>query len=51
MARIRVVRQVELVVKMQRRSKLQDWAMKETSRHSRSPIFFVFVDVFNDDGL
>ena len=50
LARIRG-KQVELVVMVQRRFELQNWAMKETSRHSRSPIFFVFVDVFNDDGL
>ncbi|KAJ0867053.1 hypothetical protein HanRHA438_Chr12g0558711 [Helianthus annuus] len=34
-----VERQVEPVVMVQRRIELQDWAMKETSRHSRSPIF------------
>ena len=38
LARI-MVKRVELVVMVQRRIELQDWAMKETSRHSRSPIF------------
>ncbi|KAJ0765586.1 hypothetical protein HanPI659440_Chr08g0305171 [Helianthus annuus] len=38
LARIRG-KQVELVVMVQRRFELQNWAMKETSRHSRSPIF------------
>ncbi|KAJ0917813.1 hypothetical protein HanRHA438_Chr05g0210361 [Helianthus annuus] len=40
LARIRVEKQVELVVMVQRRLELQDWAMKDTSKHSRSPILF-----------
>ena len=46
LARIMLERQAELVVMVQRRIELQDWAMKETSRHSRSPIFCLVVVMF-----
>ncbi|KAJ0681429.1 hypothetical protein HanPI659440_Chr16g0635821 [Helianthus annuus] len=48
LARTKVVRQAELVVMVERRIELQDWAMMEISRLSRSPIFFCLVVVCLD---
>uniref|UniRef100_A0A251S2P3 Uncharacterized protein n=1 Tax=Helianthus annuus TaxID=4232 RepID=A0A251S2P3_HELAN len=49
LARIMLGRRVEPVVMVQRRIELQDWAMKETSRHSRSPIFLWLLMFFRNN--